>query len=42
MNANLGIRVHDIENVPLQEAVNIISSKGLTPLTLADIIGEDF
>ncbi|MBE0338884.1 sugar phosphate isomerase/epimerase family protein [Paenibacillus sp. 23TSA30-6] len=35
MNANLGIRAHDIENVPLQEAVNIISSKGLTSVQLA-------
>ncbi|WP_068496905.1 sugar phosphate isomerase/epimerase family protein [Paenibacillus kribbensis] len=35
MNANLGIRAHDIENVSLQEAVNIISSKGLTSVQLA-------
>lgn len=35
MRANIGIRAHDIEDVPLEEAVKIISQKGLTAVQLA-------
>ena len=32
---NIGIRAHDIENLPLEELVQEIASKGLTSVQLA-------
>ncbi|WP_160725204.1 sugar phosphate isomerase/epimerase family protein [Bacillus sp. USDA818B3_A] len=35
MNINLGIRFHDIEQLPLSEAVNVVSEKGFTSVQFA-------
>nr|WP_106783480.1 sugar phosphate isomerase/epimerase [Lysinibacillus timonensis] len=40
MSIKLGIRAHDIANLPLEELVNEISSKGLTAVQLA--LGKSF
>ncbi len=35
ININLGIRFHDIEQLPLSEAVNVVSEKGFTSVQFA-------
>ncbi|MEK9197407.1 sugar phosphate isomerase/epimerase family protein [Ureibacillus sp. 179-F W5.1 NHS] len=40
MSLNIGIRAHDIDNLPLEELVSVIASKGLTAVQLA--LGKSF
>lgn len=40
MSLNIGIRAHDMANLPLEELVNEISRKGLSAVQLA--LGKSF
>ncbi|OCA89404.1 MULTISPECIES: sugar phosphate isomerase/epimerase [unclassified Bacillus (in: firmicutes)] len=44
MKANIGIRAHDIEHLPLEQLASVVSRKGLTSvqLALAKSFGSDF